>query len=121
MSDVVLVKRIDIVPEYFDVGENNSLKVADVIAQDQGAVFTFGVLEMGKSQGVEFTYEDDGACCFLLDGEITLTERFAGQEVSVMNFEKGDIVYIPQKKDLAVIWSTQSYARYVFVTYPHWR
>lgn len=117
--DMVLVKKSEIVTETLDdIGENNDLKIADVIAQSQGAPFTFGVVELGKSQGVEFDYDNDGAACYMLEGEITLTENLSGKSVK---YEPGDIVYIPQKKGLVVTWSTDAYAKFVFVTYPHWR
>ena len=36
-------------------------------------------------------------------------------------FRPGDVVYIPQQKGLVVYWSTDSYGRFFYVTYPHWR
>ena len=67
--DMYLVKKSNIVTEpLHDIGENNDLKITDVVAQAQGAPFTFGVVELGKSQGVEFDYDNDGACCYLLEG-----------------------------------------------------
>jgi ethanolamine utilization protein EutQ (cupin superfamily) len=116
--DSYLVKQKDIVLEQLDCGEGNDLKIMDVVAQAQGAPFTFGVVEMEQSKGVEFDYDDDGACCILLEGNITLEENISGES---MSYEPGDIVYIPQKKGLVVTWKTDSYAKFAFVTYPHWR
>jgi ethanolamine utilization protein EutQ (cupin superfamily) len=116
--DMQLTKKANIVLEDLDCGEGNSSKIQDVFAQPQGAPFTFGVFELQKSKGVEFDYDNDAACCYLLEGEITLTENLSGESVK---FEPGDIVYIPQKAGLVVTWTTEAYAKFVFVTYPHWR
>ena len=122
MADVVLVKRMDIVPETLeDAGEGNIFKILDIIGKEHGAPFTFGRFEMGKSEGVEFDYDADAAACYLLEGQITLTEKLDGKKVREMKYEAGDVVYIPQKKDLVVVWSTESFANCLFVTYPHWR
>jgi len=122
MSDVVLVKRMDIVPVTLeDAGEGNIFKIHDIIGKEHGSPFTFGRFEMGKSEGVEFDYDADGAACYLLEGQITLTEKLAGKKIREMKYEAGDVVYIPQKKDLVVVWSTESFANCLFVTYPHWR
>jgi ethanolamine utilization protein EutQ (cupin superfamily) len=116
--DCVLVKKADIITEYLDCGEGNNLKIMDVIAQPQKAPFTFGVVELEKSVGVDFDYDNDGACCYMLEGVITLKENLSG---AVMKYEAGDIVYIPQKEGLVVTWSAEDYAKFAFVTYPHWR
>lgn len=116
--DMYLVKKANIVTEDLDCGEGNNSKIQDVIAQSQGAPFTFGVFEIEKSKGVEFDYDNDAACCYLLEGEITLEESLSGESVK---FEAGDIVYIPQKQGLVVTWKTEEYAKFLFVTYPHWR
>jgi ethanolamine utilization protein EutQ (cupin superfamily) len=116
--DCVLVKKKDIVTEILDCGPGNDFKILDVIEKKQGAPYTVGVVEMGKCEGVEFDYDNDAGCCYMLEGEITLKENFSG---AVMKFEVGDIVYIPQKEGLLVNFSTEDYAKFVFVTYPHWR
>lgn len=116
--DSLLVKKASIVTEPLDCGEGNDLKIMDVIAQEQGAPFTFGIVDLEKSKGVEFDYDNDAACCYMLEGEITLTENISGE---AMKFEVGDIVYIPQKQGLIVTWSTEAFAKFAFVTYPHWR
>jgi ethanolamine utilization protein EutQ (cupin superfamily) len=116
--DMQLVKKSNIAMEYLDCGEGNYSRIQDVFAQPQGAPFTFGVFELEKSKGVDFDYDNDAACCYLLEGSITLTENLSGQAVT---FEAGDIVYIPQKEGLVVTWTTDEYAKFVFVTYPHWR
>ncbi len=116
--DCVLVKKADIITEYLDCGEENNFKIVDVIDKRHGSPYTVGVVEMEKSEGVEFEYDDDAGCCYMLEGEITLKENISG---AVMKYEVGDVVYIPQKKGLVVTFSTDGYAKFVFVTYPHWR
>ena len=116
--DCVLVKNAEIVTEELDCGEGNHFKILDVITQKQNAPYTVGVVEMEKSKGVEFEYDDDAGCCYMLDGVITLKENLSG---AVMKYEVGDIVYIPQKKGLVVTFSTEDHAKFAFVTYPHWR
>ena len=113
-----LVKKASVVPEYFDAGEGNDFKLVDVISKAQNAPFDFGVVEMNKCKGVEFEYDDDGAVCYMLDGEITLEENLSGE---VRKYEPGDVVYIPKKEGLVVTWSTDKYAKFIYVTYPHWR
>lgn len=116
--DCVLVKGKDIVTEYMDCGEGNDFKIVDIIDKTHNAPYTFGMVEMGKSEGVEFEYDDDAGCCYMLEGEITLTENLSG---TVMKYEVGDVVYIPKKEGLVITFSTEGYAKFVFVTYPHWR
>lgn len=116
--DCVLIKKDDIVTEYLDCGEGNDFKIVDVIDQRHGAPYTVGVVEMGECKGVEFDYDNDAGCCYMLEGEITLIENLSG---AVMKYEAGDVVYIPQKQGLVVNFSTVSYAKFAFVTYPHWR
>jgi len=116
--DICLVKNENIVAEELDCGEGNDFKIVDIIAQSQGAPYTFGLVEMGKSKGVEFEYDDDAGCCYMLEGEITLEENTSGE---VFKYEVGDVVYIPQKEGLVITFKTDDYAKFVFVTYPHWR
>lgn len=116
--DCVLVKREEIVTEYLDCGEGNEFKIVDVIDKSHGAPYTFGVVEMEKCEGVEFDYDNDAGCCYMLEGVITLKENLSG---AIRKYEVGDVVYIPQKQGLVVNFSTESYAKFVFVTYPHWR
>ena len=116
--DCVLVKKKDIVTEYLDCGEENDFKIVDVIDKSHGAPYTVGMVEMGKCEGVEFDYDNDAGCCYMLEGVITLKENISGE---VMKYEVGDVVYIPQKQGLVVTFGTESYAKFVFVTYPHWR
>jgi len=116
--DCVLVKKADIVTEDLDCGEGNDFKIVDVIDKRHKAPYTVGVVEMGKCEGVEFEYDDDAGCCYMLEGVITLKENLSG---AVMKYEVGDVVYIPQKQGLVVTFSTENYAKFVFVTYPHWR
>lgn len=116
--DCVLVKKADITAEVLDCGAGNDFKIVDVIDKKQNAPYTVGIVEMGKCEGVEFEYDDDAGCCYMLEGEITLKENLAG---AVMKYEVGDVVYIPQKKGLVVTFITEEPAKFVFVTYPHWR
>ena len=55
----------------------------------------------------------------MIEGEITLSEN--GETQATRPFRPGDVVYIPQKKGLLVYWSTDSYGKFFYVTYPHWR
>lgn len=73
--DCVLVKKADIITEYLDCGEENNFKIVDVIDKRHGAPYTVGVVEMEKSEGVEFEYDDDAGCCYMLEGEITFTKE----------------------------------------------
>lgn len=114
----VLVKKGDIVTEYLDCGEGNNFKIVDIIDKRQGAPYTVGIVEMEKCVGVEFDYDEDAGCCYMLEGVITLKENLSG---AVMKYEVGDVVYIPQKQGLVMTFSTEGYAKFVFVTYPHWR
>jgi len=116
--DCVLVKKADIVAKFMDCGKDNDFKIADIIDKKDNAPYTVGVVEMGKCEGVEFEYDDDAGCCYMTDGEITLTENLSG---AVMKYEVGDVVFIPQKPGLVITFSTESHARFIFVTYPHWR
>lgn len=116
--DCILVKKQDIVTEYLDCGEGNDFKIVDIIEKTQKAPYTVGVVEMGKCEGVEFDYDNDAGCCYMLEGVITLKENLSGM---VMKYEVGDVVYIPKKEGLVVTFSTENYAKFVFVTYPHWR
>ena len=116
--DCVLVKKEDIVTEPLDCGEGNLFKIVDVIDKRHGAPYTVGMVEMDKCKGVEFDYDDDAGCCYMLEGEITLKENISG---SVMKYEVGDVVYIPQKEGLVVTFSTDDYAKFAFVTYRTWR
>jgi len=116
--DCVLVKNEDITTEYLDCGEGNDFKIVDVIDERSGAPYTVGIVEMGKCEGVEFEYDDDAGCCYMLEGAITLKENLSDR---VMQYEVGDVIYIPKKEGLVVTFSTEDSAKFVFVTYPHWR
>ncbi len=114
--ELSLVQAADICAEPLDVGPESKLHLVDVIDRTQGAPFTAGVCEVYPGAPVDFDYDDDAAVCYMLEGEITLTENGDTQ-----TFLPGDVVYIPQKKGLVVFWSTTTYGRFVYVTYPHWR
>jgi ethanolamine utilization protein EutQ (cupin superfamily) len=110
------VAAADIATEALEVGAESKLSLVDVIDRAQGAPFSAGVCEVFPGAPVDFDYDDDAAVCYMLEGEITLTENGASQR-----FDPGDVVYIPQKKGLVVFWSTTTYGRFFYVTYPHWR
>jgi ethanolamine utilization protein EutQ (cupin superfamily) len=111
-----LVPAAQIATEPFDVGPDSKLSLVDVIDRTQGAPFSAGMLEIWPGHPVDFDYDHDCAVCYMLEGEITLTEE--GQSRS---FKPGDMVYIPKKEGLLVFWSTESYGKVFYVTYPHWR
>ena len=115
MSAMVVKKADTIHLESLDVG-GGKFSIADVVAQPDGAPMTGGVAEIWDGRPVEFDYDDDAAVCFMLAGEIELDE-----DGTTQRFEPGDIVYIPQQAGLKVNWSTKSYGKFFFVTYPHWR
>jgi ethanolamine utilization protein EutQ (cupin superfamily) len=112
---VVLKRAREIQTEPFDAGDGK-LSLVDVIAQPEMAPFSAGVAEIWKSAPIEFEYDSDGAVCFMLEGEITLTEE--GESTS---FQPGDVAFIPQRAGLKVLWESPSYGKFYYVTYPHWR
>ena len=36
-----------------------------------------------------------------------------------LDFEQGDVVFLPQREGLVVTWDTPSYGRWLYVMYPH--
>lgn len=101
--------------EPLDVGAG-TFNLVDLVSQAQGAPVSAGVAEIWPGAPVDFEYDDDCAVCYMIEGEITLTE---GDESRP--FLPGDVVYIPQQAGLVVLWETTSYGKFVYVTYPHWR
>lgn len=114
--EFLLVPAADITTEPLDVGPESRLHLVDVIDKANGAPFCAGVCEVFPGAPVDFDYDDDAAVCYMLEGEITLTENSDSR-----TYRPGDVVYIPQKKGLVVYWSTATYGRFFYVTYPHWR
>ena len=114
--DFHLVSAAEIKTEPFEAGPDSKLNLVDVIDRTQGAPFCAGVCEVFPGSPVDFDYDDDAAVCYMLEGEVTLSEN--GESRS---FRPGDVVYIPRKKGLLVYWSTDSYGKFFYVTYPHWR
>ena len=112
---LILKKAVNFKTDPLDVGEGK-LSLVDVISQADGAPFSAGIAEIWDGAPVDFEYDDDAAVCFMLDGEIELTENGA-----VHRFEPGDIVFIPQQAGLVISWSTASYGKFAYVTHPHWR
>ncbi len=111
-----LVSAAEIATEPLGVGPDSKLHLVDVIDRTQGAPFSAGICEVFPGAPVDFDYDDDAAVCYMLEGEIKLTENGESRA-----FKPGDMVYIPQKKGLLVYWSTDSYGKFLYVTYPHWR
>ncbi len=112
---MLLFRKDDIVTEPLDVGEGK-FNLVDLVAQAQDAPLTAGVAEIWKGAPVDFDYDNDCAVCFMIEGEVTLVE---GDDRHA--FRPGDLVYIPQQKGLVVLWETDSYGKFMYVTYPHWR
>jgi ethanolamine utilization protein EutQ (cupin superfamily) len=110
-----LISKSDIAPEPLDVGEG-VFHLVDLVSQAQNAPVSAGVAEIWKSAPVDFDYDSDCAVCYMLEGEITLTEDGVKR-----TFLPGDVVYIPQQEGLVVYWETDSYGKFFYVTYPHWR
>ena len=101
--------------EPLDVGDGK-FNLVDLVSQAQNAPVSAGIAEIWPGAPVDFEYDDDCAVCYMIEGDITLTE---GDEKH--SFLPGDVVYIPQQAGLVVLWETQSYGKFVYVTYPHWR
>ena len=112
---LVLKKSAGIATEALDVGEGR-MSLVDVVARPEGAPVTAGVAEIWHAAPVEFDYDSDCAVCFMIEGEIELTEN---GETHL--FEPGDVVFIPQQQGLKVNWHTPEYGKFLYVTYPHWR
>ena len=111
-----LVAADAIATAQLDVGPDSKLNLVDVIDRTQGAPFCAGICEVFPGAPVDFDYDDDAAVCYMLEGELTLA-----QDGETRTFRPGDVVYIPRKKGLLVYWSTDSYGKFFYVTYPHWR
>ncbi len=111
-----LVPAADIKIEPLDVGPDSKLNLVDVIDRTQGAPFCAGICEVFPGAPVDFDYDDDAAAATCSRG-ISRSRRTVNPASSIA----GDIVYIPQKKGLLVYWSTESYGKFFYVTYPHWR
>ncbi len=112
---MLLFRKDDIVTEPLEVG-GGKFNLVDLVAQPQNAPLTAGVAEIWKGTPVDFDYDNDCAVCFMIEGEVTLVED--GERHSFM---PGDLVYIPQQEGLVVFWETDSYGKFMYVTYPHWR
>ena len=111
----ILKRAGEVRTEPFDAGDGR-LSLVDIIARTEGAPFTAGLAEIWRSAPIEFEYDSDGAVCFMLEGEVTLTEE--GESTS---FQPGDVAFIPQRAGLKVLWESSSYGKFYYVTYPHWR
>lgn len=111
-----LIPASKIATEPLDVGPDSKMSLVDVIDRKQGAPYSAGFCEVFPGDPVDFEYDDDAGVCYMIEGEVTLRE---GDETR--QFKPGDVAYIPQKKGLVVYFSTQTYGKFFYVTYPHWR
>ncbi len=118
MDRIIHIKKNSINMEFLDTGSGNRFHIDDTIGKNYGLPFTFGLAEVYPSKGIEFEYGDDGAICLCLEGTIKLTDTLTNL---TLNFEKDDVIYIPQEKNKTIIWSSEEYSKFAFVTYPHWR
>jgi Ethanolamine utilization protein len=119
MKNLMLVKKSEVKPKLLeDVGEGNKISIQDVFAKAEECPFTFGMVDLEPSIGVEFDYDNDGATCYCLDGKITLTDKATSESFF---FEPGDFVYIPQETGKVIVWSSDIFSKFVFTTFPHWR
>ncbi len=114
-SAMLLFAKDSITTEPLDVGEGK-FNLVDLVSQAQGAPVTAGIAEIWKGAPVDFEYDNDCAVCYMIEGEVTLTEGAVKH-----SFAPGDLVYIPQQEGLVVLWETDSYGKFAYVTYPHWR
>ena len=69
------VAAADIATTPLDVGEESRLSLVDVFDRTQGAPFCAGICEVFPGAPVDFDYDDDAAACYMIEGEITLTEN----------------------------------------------
>ena len=69
------VAAADIATEPLDVGDDSKLSLVDVFDRTQGAPFCAGICEVFPGAPVDFDYDDDAAACYMIEGEITLTEN----------------------------------------------
>jgi ethanolamine utilization protein EutQ (cupin superfamily) len=112
---IVLRKAKEFATGPLDVGDGK-LSLVDVIAQPDETPVSAGICEIWAGAPVEFEYDNDCAVCYMLEGKITLIEG----DVK-LDFEPGDVVFVPQQEDLVVSWDSPSYGKFFYVTYPHWR
>jgi uncharacterized cupin superfamily protein len=78
--------------------------LVDVIAQPEQAPVSAGIAEIWESAPIEFDYDNDCAVCYMLEGRVTLTEGDTR-----LDFEPGDVIFVPQREGLKVSWDTPSY------------
>jgi ethanolamine utilization protein EutQ (cupin superfamily) len=114
--EAIVIEKAKVATEPLEVGPESKLSLVDVIDGSHGAPITAGICEVFRGAPVDFDYDNDCAVCYMLEGEITLAEN--GETCP---FRPGDVVYIPQKAGLVVYWSTESYGKFFYVTYPHRR
>ena len=110
---IVLRKARNIITEPSD-GVDAKLSLVDVIGSLEEAPFTAGICELWASTPITFDRDDRAVVCFMLEGQVTLTEGTVQ-----LDFEQGDVVFLPQREGLVVTWDTASYGRWLYVTYQH--
>ena len=69
------VPAAEIATEPLEVGPDGKLNLVDVIDRTQGAPFCAGICEVFPGAPVDFDYDDDAAACYMLEGDIVLTEN----------------------------------------------
>jgi ethanolamine utilization protein EutQ (cupin superfamily) len=111
-----LIPAAEIATEPLDVGPDSKCSLVDVIDRKQGAPYCAGICEIFPGAPVDFEYDDDAGVCYMLEGEITLSENGESKK-----FMPGDVAYIPQEEGLIVYFGTETYGKFFYVTYPHWR
>ena len=114
--DMRILKASSIKTEPFVTLPEGDLGLVDLFAQAEGAPFSAGVCEIRAGDAVDFDYDNDAAVCFMAEGSIFLTENGERRDLAA-----GDVFYIPQKQGLVVSFASESYGRFYYVTYPHWR
>ena len=112
---IVLRKARNIVTESFE-GVDAKLSLIDVIGELEEAPFTVGICEISASDPVAFAQDDNAVACLMLEGHVTISEG----DVQ-LDFEPGDIVFLPQRDGLVITWDTSSYGKWLYVMSPHRR
>jgi len=100
--EMYLVPSGEIATEPLDVGPTSKMSVVDLVARAQGAPYSAGICEIFPGDPVDFEYDHDAGVCYMIEGEVTLTE---GSETRP--FKPGDVVYLPQKAGLVVSYSAE--------------
>jgi ethanolamine utilization protein EutQ (cupin superfamily) len=113
--DLVLKKAKEIVTEPLEAGDTK-INLVDMIGGAENAPVQAGIGELWASSPIDFVQDSHAVVCYMLEGQVTLTEGDTRLE-----FEPGDILFLPHLASLTVTWETQSHGKWFYVTYPHWR